>query len=266
LPNASTTSYESIPEFGELYDNVPAYATRRDVQFYVEEAGQAEGAVLEVGCGTGRILLPLARAGHEVVGVDTSAQMLARCRAKLLDEAEPVRDRVRLHHGDARTLALGERFSLIIAPFRVVQHLTSIDDQLGFLHAVASHLEPGGRFIFDVFNPNFAALAAVDGIEREDTPEQRLPDGRSFRRGVRIARVRWIDQVSEVELIYYVSAIPGAPPQRHVQAFDMRWYLRSELEHLLERSGFRIEAAYGDFDRSPLIDGSPEQVVSATLR
>lgn len=102
VPDEPATSYEAIPDFGTLYDSVPLYAARTDVQFYVAEAAQVEGAVLEIGCGTGRVLLPIARAGHTVVGVDASAQMLARCRTKLADEPEGVRSRTGLHKADAR--------------------------------------------------------------------------------------------------------------------------------------------------------------------
>jgi len=264
VPTAShTPSYDAIPDFGLLYDNVPAYAMRSDVQFYVREAARVQGTVLELGCGTGRILLPLARAGRAVVGLDSSQQMLARCRAKILDEPESVGARIALRQGDARAFDLGETYALVIAPFRVMQHLATIEDQLHFLNAVARHIPPGGRFIFDVFNPNFAALVAADGTEREDTPEQPLPDGRWFRRAFRIRRVRWVEQVSETELIYYVSPEPGAPAERYVQSFDMRWYLRAELLHLLARGGFRVQSIYGDFDGSPLTDRSPEQVVCA---
>jgi len=139
----------------------------------------------------------------------------------------------------------------------VVQQLARIDDQLRFLVAVARHLAPTGRFIFDVFNPRFDALTSADGVEREDTPELRLPDGRTLRRSARVARVRWIDQVSETELIYYVG------DKRYVQAFDMRWYLAAELQHLLARGGFRVRAMYGDFGRGPLADGSPDIVTIA---
>lgn len=261
--SSSTSSYDAIPDFGMLYDSVPAYAARGDVQFYVREAAEVGGPVLELGCGTGRILLPLARAGHTVVGLDSSQQMLARCRAKVLDEPEQIRTRITLHHGDVCAFNLGETFALVIAPFRILQHLATIEDQLSFMDAVARHVVPGGRFIFDVFNPNFAALAAADGTEREDTSEQPLPDGRSFRRAARVSRVRWVEQVSEIELIYYVSAAPGATAERYVQSFDMRWYVRAELLHLLARSGFRVQSIYGDFDRAPLVDRSPEQVVCA---
>jgi len=255
--------YDAFPDLPVIYDSVPLYVNRRDVHFYVDEARSAGGRVLEVGCGTGRILLPIARSGHTIDGLDSSLQMLARCEAKLRVESDPVRGRVTLHQGDARSFDLGRQFELVIAPFRVLQHLTTTDGQLDFLRSVARHLAPGGRLAFDVFNPNFSALVSADGIEREDTPETAMADGRSFRRAGRVSQVRWIDQVSEIELVYYVSSEPGGKIQRYVQSFDMRWYLRSELVNLLARAGFIVRSIYGDFDRSPLTDNSPEQVVCA---
>lgn len=260
---ASPSAYDAIPDFGLLYDSVPLYAARRDVAYYVWEASAGSDPILELGCGTGRILLPLARAGHRVVGLDGSSQMLDRCRAKLAAETEAVRERITLHQADVRGFDLEARFPLIIAPFRIMQHLTTTEDQLRFLGNVFRHLPPGGRFLFDVFNPNFAALVAANGAEREDTPNVTLADGRVFRRAARVTRVRWVDQVSETELIYYVSPGSGSPPVRHVQAFEMRWFLRAELAHLLARSGFRLRSMEGNFDGAPLVDGSPELVVQA---
>jgi len=251
------SSYDAIPDFGLLYDSVPLYAARQDVGFYLDEAKAAGDSVLEVGCGTGRILLPIVRAGSRVTGIDGSKQMLERCRAKVAAEPAAVQSRVKLAQHDMRDFNLGEKFALIIAPFRVVQHLTTIDDQLRFLATVARHLAPQGRLSFDVFNPRFDLLVGADGVEREDTPEQRLSDGRMFRRTYRVARVRWMDQVSEAELIYYVDGT------RHVQAFEMRWYLAAELRNLLARAGFRVREMYGDFARGPLVDGCPELVVTA---
>ena len=255
--------YDAFPELPAIYDSVPSYVNRRDMQFYVDEARSAAGSVLEVGCGTGRILLPIARSGKTSDGLDASPQMLEHCRTKLRDEDSTVRGRVTLHQGDARAFELGRRFDLVIAPFRVMQHLTTVEDQLGFLDSVARHLAPGGRLVFDVFNPNFAAIVAADGTEREDTPVTRLPDGRSFRRAARVSRVRWVDQVSEIELIYYISSKSSEKTERRVMSFDMRWFLRAELVHLLARGGFTVRTIYGDFDRSPLTDSSPEQIVCA---
>lgn len=251
------SSYDAIPDFGLLYDSVPLYAARQDVGFYVEEAKATRGTVLEVGCGTGRILLPIARAGCDITGIDSSRQMLERCRAKLAAEPAAVQRRVNLVLNEMRTFDLDATYPLIIAPFRVVQHLTTVDDQLQFLATVARHLVPQGRLIFDVFNPRFDILVGAGGEEREDTPEQRLPDGRTLRRTYRVVRVRWLDQVSEAELVYYVDG------KRFVQAFEMRWYLAAELRHLLARAGFRVREMYGDLARGPLVDGCPELVVVA---
>jgi SAM-dependent methyltransferase len=259
---SSSSSYDAIPDFGALYDSVPLYVQRGDVPFYVEEAKRA-GSVLEIGSGTGRVLLPIAQAGVTITGLDGSEQMLARCRAKLQSESEDTRARVSLQKGDARSFDLGETFPLVIAPFRVLQQLVTIDEQLNCLASIRRHVAPGGRFIFDVFNPAFSLLVQDRSRETEDTPPVTLPDGRVMRRAYRIERVRWIDQVSESELIYYVAPNRDAQPERFVQRFEMRWYQRAELIHLLARSGFQMETIYGGFDHSELTDRSPEQVVVA---
>lgn len=265
-PKKAPGGYDDTPDLAWLYDQVPAYAARRDAAFYVEEARTSgSGGVLELGCGTGRILIPLARAGHRVTGVDASRAMLERCEAKLGAEPDDVRERVRLQRADIRSLeGLDAIASLAIAPFRVVQHLTTIPDQVLFIAAVARHLAPGGRFVFDVFNPSFAMMVADRSAEVEDTPELRLPDGRWLRRTVRVPRVRWVEQVSEIEIIYYLR--DGDEVSRSVQAFEMRWYVAAELEHLLARAGFVVEAMYGNFDRSELRDDSPEIIVVAQKR
>jgi len=183
-----------------------------------------------------------------------------RCRAKLAVEPAAVQSRVTLHEQDLHDLDAGSGYALVTAPFRVFQHLTTIADQLRVLAAVRRQLAPGGRLVFDVFNPNFAMLTGADGKEHEETPRpEPLPDGRTFYRTYRIGRVRWLDQVNEAELIYYADG------KRYVQAFEMRWYLRAELEHLMTRAGYRVQAMYGDYDRGPLVEGSSEQIVVATL-
>lgn len=263
MSDTSRSPYSGDVPF--LYDNVPLYGARRDVPLYVGLAQEWGGRVLEVGCGTGRVLLPIARAGVEIEGLDASQAMLDRCATALRAEPSGVQRRVKLHHGDAREFELGTKFDLVIAPFRVVQHLITIKEQLAFLDSVARHLRPGGVLAFDVFNPNFAALVAADGIEREDTAPMKLPDGRSFRRAARVRRVRWAEQVSEIELIYYLSNERGEEVQRVTDEFEMRWYLKAELIHLLARRGFSPRSIYGDLDRSPFTDKSPEIIVVAEL-
>jgi SAM-dependent methyltransferase len=254
--------YEAVPDLGTLYDAVPLYAARNDVAYYTALARESSGAVLEVGCGTGRVLLPMARATtQQVTGIDGSPAMLKRCADKLTRETSSVRDRVALQIADITQLSTAGEYGLIVAPFRVMQHLTTVDAQLDFLRSVARLLAPAGQFVFDVFNPKFSLLLMDRSSESEDVAPTTLADGRVLSRSARIVRVRWLEQLSETELIYYVSERAGDVPRRLVQAFDMRWYLRWELEHLLARAGLEVVTIHGDFDEAPLTDDAPEMVV-----
>jgi SAM-dependent methyltransferase len=258
----TTGGYDDIEEIGLLYDSVTLYNARPDVDFYVEEALTHGGPVLEVGCGTGRVLIPAARQGAEITGVDRSPRMLAQCRARLAEERPEVQKNVKLFQADMRDFDLKTQFSLIMIPFRPLQHLVAVSEQLAALRAIHRHLAPGGRLVFDVFNPNLRYLVEDNSHEREDTAEVMLPDGRSFRRTSRVAAVHIADQYNEVELIYYVRGTDGKI-ERLVQGFPMRWYWRYEVEHLLTRCGFRVKAIFGDFNRSPLTDVSPEMIFMA---
>jgi len=233
-----------------------------DIGFYVDEATEAGNGVLEVGCGTGRVLVQIAKRGIGITGVDASPTMLKRCLARLVDEPPDVRRRVNLYEADMRDFDLGDTFALAIIPFRPFQHLVEPGDQLSTLRAIHEHLDPGGRLVFDVFNPDLGRIAAGPSGETEDTPETPLPDGRSFRRAAAVKAIHKVDQTVETELIYYVTS-PDGRTERLVHAFRMRWFSRFELEHLLARAGFAVEAVYGNFDRSALTDDSPEMIFVA---
>lgn len=219
--------YDAVPDFGWLYDQVPAYAARPDVAFYLDEAARVPGRATLLQCDIRDLAIP------------------ATATAKTGPNHR-------------------EGFALAMAPFRILQHLITTTDQLRCLASIRRQLAANGRFVFDVFNPNFAAMVTDRSAEAEDTPEFELPDGRYFRRTVRVLRVRWTDQVSDVELIYYLRR--GTAVERVVQRFEMRWYLVAELEHLLARAGFALESVCGDFARAPLEDASPEIVMVASVQ
>lgn len=255
--------YDRSPLFAELYDHTPLYAARGDVAFYVDCARQASGATLELGCGTGRILIPTAAAGCAVLGLDASGFMLERCRLKLERQPTDVQERARLVQANMTGFDLGEPFALVTIPFRGFQHLLRVEDQLGCLNAVHRHLAPGGRLIFDVFHPNPRYLHDPEYLEeREEFEETPLPDGRRFRRTWRIAAYRRAEQINEIEFIYYLTNADGSK-ERIVELFPLRYFFRYELEHLLARAGFKLAALYGDFDRTALRDDSPEMICVA---
>lgn len=252
------TGYDTDSELPELYDCIPLYNSRPDVDFYVDFCRQA-GEALELGCGTGRVLIPAAEAGCVITGLDQSKNMLARCRAKTAALSAGTRGRITLVEADITQFSLFRTFKLAIVPFRPVQHLTTVCEQLNFLRCVREHLEPGGRLVFDVFNPNLGLLSSeINPEEIEDTPELSLTDGRRVRRTYRVVRKSKAEQFNDIELIYYVDG------RRIVQSSRLRYFFRFEMEHLLARSGFEVQALYGTFDRSPFTDGCPEMVFIAT--
>jgi SAM-dependent methyltransferase len=254
----SDSGYNSHPALPELYDSIPLYNSRRDVDFYVDLCRQA-GEALELGCGTGRILIPAAQAGCVVTGLDRSKNMLARCSAKADALSNDMRHRITLVEADITRFNLSRTFKLAIAPFRPIQHLMTVGEQLSFLQCVREHLDPGGRLVFDVFNPSLVSLVAeVNTEEIEDTPELTLPDGRRLRRAFRVVRKRHAEQCNDIELIYYLDG------RRMVQSCPLRYFFRFELEHLLARSGFEVMALHGAFDRSPFADNSPDMIFIAT--
>ncbi len=253
--------YADYKFVADLYDYVAPYQSRPDVTFFVDEALAAGGPVLEVGCGTGRILIPTARAGVAITGLDLSPHMLAVCRERLAAEDPEVQARVTLVEEDMRFFELGRWFSLITLPFRPFQHLTQVADQLACLRTLGRHLQPDGRLILDLFNPSLEALTRDNiGQEVGDEPDFTLPDGRQVTRRSKIVSRDLFRQVTEVELIYYVTHADGRE-ERLVHAFPMRHLFRFEAEHLLARAGFEVEALYADYERNPYGSAYPGELI-----
>lgn len=242
-----------------FYDHV-ATGVIGDVAFYVAEAVASGSPVLELGCGTGRILLPVAEAGVDVVGVDASADMLAIAREKLAASRPDVQRRARLMHGDMRDFELGQSFPLATIPYRAFLHNLSVDDQLRTLTRVRRHLADDGRLILNVFDPSVKKLAAG----RWSMPADRHREFRHPRTGNRVTiredfrydlerqRVQGAFVYDEVDATGRVLGTTRAP-------LTLRYVFRYEMEHLLGRAGFAVEALFGNFDRAEFRAGG-EQV------
>ena len=256
-----SSGYEDYAFVAELYDHMTLYAERPDVDFFLEAAQKAGGPGVEVGCGTGRVLLPLARAGIAITGLDRSPHMLAVCRRRLLQEPDEVQRRVRLVQGDMTDFDLGRTFDLVTIPFRPFQHLIAVEDQLSCLHTIRHHLQPDGRLILDLFDPSMERLTR-DNIGRElfMAQELELPDGSQVRRSEIIVARDHAEQVQQIELIYYVTH-PDGSVERLVHALPMRYLFRYEAEHLLVRCGFEVEALYADYNKSPYGTNYPSELI-----
>jgi SAM-dependent methyltransferase len=198
-----------------------------DVPFYVEEAVRSGGPVLELGVGTGRIAVPIAAAGIEVVGVDLSAGMLEVAR----ERAELAGVEVDLREGDMRDPPVAGEFPLVICPFRSLLHMETDADRRLALRAVSRGLSPGhGRFVFDVFTPGADDIAETHGrwLEREPGIWERADWDEETR--TLILRLRSAEAESEMSLA---------------------WLSVAEWKELLREEGFAVDAVYGWFDRSP---------------
>jgi SAM-dependent methyltransferase len=253
--------YEQYAFVADLYDWVVPYRERPDISFFVEAARDAGSPVVEIGCGTGRVIIPSARAGIDVVGLDASPQMLDVCRERLRQEHVAVQSRVELVQADMRAFELGRQFTLATLPFRPFQHLITVKEQLECLMCIRRHLIEGGRLVLDLFNPSLEALAnRQEGQEVGDEPEFSTPDGRRVVRRHRTVAHDRFTQVSEVELIYYVTH-PDGREERLVHAFPMRYLFRFEVEHLLVRCGFDVEQLYADFDKGAYGSRYPGELI-----
>ncbi len=251
----------SSDDFAEFYDHLDVYVNRADVDFFVSEAVAAGGPVLELGCGTGRVLLPCARAGATIRGLDDSSAMLERCRQRLAAESADVRSRATLQPGDMRDFRCDTQFELVTLPFRPFQHLITVEEQLACLASIHGALADGGRMILDVFNPSLTALVDEAALkEHSSGPPFTLPDGRVVERQEQVTGRDYVRQVVSVDLIFFV-AHPDGRRERLVQSIQMRYLFRFEVEHLLARSGFEIVAAYGDYKRTPLEAAPPQELV-----
>ena len=256
-----TGSYDEYKTIAELYYYVVPYRERADVGFFVQAAKESGWPVLEIGCGTGRVLIPTARAGIEITGLDLSPHMLAVCRESLKAEPPEVQSRVRLVEADMRRIDLGRTFSMVTLPFRPIQHLPTVEEQLACLGCLHRHLRENGKLILDIFNPKLESLVDTNfGKEMADEPEFSLPDGRKVIRRHSVVSRDVANQINYVELVHYVTH-PDGHQERLVQAFPMRYLFKFEAEHLLSRAGFKVEQLYADYDKSPYGSKYPGELI-----
>jgi SAM-dependent methyltransferase len=261
LAAGSSEHYEDAT----LYDH--EYKRRRDdVRWYQKLAARELGtrpgkrpAILELGCGSGRTLVPLVRDGWGVVGVDASATMLARCDQRL--RRLPGGGRAELVRADFRALSLGRRFPLVICPFNAFMHLYTRDDVERFLAVVHAHLAPGGLFAFDVLNPDLAWLSR-DPTRRWARTRFRHPKSGKI---TYYSTSLTYDAALQVAFmrIYYE---PEAGGRTRIVRLTHRQFFPLELAALLHYNGFDVEAHEGGFDGGALVPESEEQVFRCRSR
>jgi len=240
-----------------LYDLVEQYTT--DVTWYIEQAKALGRPVLELGCGTGRVLIPLARAGVGVTGVDLSADMLALCRDKLDALGPSVARRATLVTGDMRHVRLGRTFGLVLLPLYTFVHALTAEDKRATFTTVAEHLEPGGVLLME---------AELQSGWRE-SPEPVLNVVRRDRATgdlllvLHQSRLQPDGSVLLNLLNIVIQGGDGSASLSAIASNESRTTLE-ELAELVRGSGLELDGFYGDYDWGPLSDGARGVVVRAT--
>lgn len=236
---------------GGLYDRLFP-GTRPAVDHYRAEAGRAGGSVLELGCGTGTTLIPIAADGHPCTGLDLSPDMLAQARRKADEHGVQV-DWVQ---GDMREFDLGRTFDLVIIAANSLLHLHEADDLVGCFRSVRRHLARGGRCVFDVFNPSVRLLSEADGVPRR---REALSFVDPERGRVHVDVAETYDAAAQVTRGTW-SFSTDAEPDLLVLPMEIRSIFPRELPLLLSRGGLRLVERFGDWSRGAFTADAALQV------
>src|SRR5437016_949698 len=258
----SDSLYDSF--IADYYDESPIVKGRlQDVAFYRSAARDFGDPILELGCGTGRITMALAEAGKRITGLDLSGRMLERAVEKRAALRVEARERVHLVQGDMARFDLGgEKYRLVIIPFRPFQHLLDVRQQMDCLNCVRKHLAPGGRLILDVFQTDAERMHDPMHMREVLLTEYKTGDSRQVRISERVTAFHRAEQRNDVEMIFSIRH-PDGRQERLVFAWTLRYFFRYEVAHLLARCGFQVAAEYGNFDRTTIRDDSPEMIFVA---
>jgi len=223
-----------------------------DIRFYQERASGKTVSVLELGCGTGRVTLPLSRTCEFVQGIDNSEAMLSICRSKLLQN-KISQSKVRVNHGDISNFALDRKFDLIIAPYRTFQNLETDEEIDGLFRCIRDHLAVNGRGILNVFKPRFADRATL--IREWPNPEEAL-DWLVVEGETTITCHHKKTRLDPKKLILYPDLIYRVRQGQTlsdevVLNLVMRCYFPEDFENLIRNKGFDIMARWGSYSGEP---------------
>jgi SAM-dependent methyltransferase len=250
--------YEQTAKY---YDLVHA-ELKDDIPLVLTLAGQGKGPILELGCGTGRLLLPLARAGYEVIGLDNSPAMLAKAKARLSAESGKVQKRVTLIEADMTDFNLNEHVGLVIIPYNTLLHLEPAAMQKA-LQRIGSHMDDNGRLFIDVVNPMLAAQTPDDHML---TLERVMTDPESGEMVVQMA-ASWVklqQQILHITWLFDASPPEGGAIHRTVVEADYHYLYPHEIELMLKTAGFRMARLYGSYEGRPFDEDGERLLVLAS--
>ncbi|MCK9436239.1 MAG: class I SAM-dependent methyltransferase [Synergistaceae bacterium] len=221
-----------------------------DLQFYKSWLPNNKDArILELCCGTGRLTIPIALDGYDISGVDYTSSMLKQAKSK----ASGLGLKINFIEADIRTLYLQEKYDLIFIPFNSIHHLYNNKDLFKVLNVVIKHLNNGGLFLLDCFNPNIRYI--VDGEQKlKEIASYTTDDGREILIK-QTMRYESKTQINRIEWHFFINGLFDS-----IQNLDMRMFFPQELDSYLEGSGFDIIHKFGDFKKDLFDDNSEKQI------
>ena len=241
--------------WADIYDSIYAYV-KEDISFYREFAKKCSGPVLELGCGTGRVSIPVAETGVEIYGLDSSDAMLEVARRKADSQSL---NNICLKKGDMRTFDLQKTFNLVYIPFRGFLSLLNVEDQLSSLASIKKHIGPEGLFVFNIFVPDLDMLvqAGDSAYHLRD-----VYDTRSDQRFIIWHQSEYDNhnQIMSARIIVDQVDNVGSVTDRFYRDFKLRYIHRWEMQHLLTIAGFEVVDIFGDFGNGAFDDTSEEMI------
>jgi len=230
----------------------------QDLDFLIEYAQNSNDDVLELACGTGRVFIPMAKAGINIWGIDNSREMLKIADKNIKELSPEVKNRIHISYGDMKNFDLAKKFGLIIIPFNSFLLLTKKEEQESCLECVYNHLKDGGLFIVDIYSPNFKLIAETN---------KKMNFLRHFYvPPIKKVVIQWeylqrdmSNQIANSDLLYEMYDEQGNL-SRKTSHLTMKIVFRYEMEHLLEKCGFEILNLFGDYDKSNFGSGSHQMI------
>ncbi|MDZ7315434.1 MAG: class I SAM-dependent methyltransferase [candidate division KSB1 bacterium] len=216
-----------------------------DLAFYLDAAARYGDPVLEIGVGTGRVAIALAKAGYRVTGIDNSPEMLARAQQKAAELPQEAASRLTLVSADMRNFALEQTFPLAIIPFRAFLHNLTVKDQLATLRAIRRQLKPKGVLAMDLFVPLYSVISGRNWRERIE-PEELADPAQNLTIDIKV-RHRPEKQLLIIRNRYH-SKITG---ETKTAVMQYRYVFRFEMASLLRECGYRQIRVFGEFDGRP---------------
>jgi ubiquinone/menaquinone biosynthesis C-methylase UbiE len=230
------------------------FGSKNDLDFYKELALQSGNKALELGVGTARVAISLAKAGVTVVGIDNSVHMLRVAKEKLTRESESVKRRVILKKGDMRNFELSQSFSFIYIPASTFDHNISVEDRKQTLNRISKHLKKNGTFAFDLEQAAPDKPEKSWWIDRKETEDGKMVVRSAFTRKNTLKRTLSLD-------LFYDVYKNGKLLERYHEYGEVAIISKDEIIRLLEENGFKVVSIYGNFDKSIHQKGSPKIVL-----